>query len=564
MQKRSDFNKCGVSAVVATVLIIMITVAAVGIIWAVIIPMIKDNMGSSTCNEVDISIVSQGYTCYDATQNVVAVQIKKGASAVDVSGVNFILSSAGNSYSENLSYAFAPNEYHTFYISSLTLGSIEKVSVAPVLKTGLTCGAISLDVLPNCVNLGIVPTINDPYSPVFSNYMDNSNSLLGKGIAWFNVTVMNTNGTVILEINNTNITATNLSSNIYNVSYNFVTNGTYFYRWHSWGNGTSKIYNVSGEKSYFIDVNGVGTVGDPFKILSWEHLNNVRNNLTASYILMNDLNETSVNYSNFNSGAGWLPLGNITNSFSGNFNGNGKTISGLYINRSTEEHIGLFGNMTGNISNVGLVDVDVLGKYRVGGLVGYSSGNISNSYATGNVYSSSGGQIGGLVGQSSGNILNSYTTVNVMQLGSSRVSYFGGLVGYSSGNILNSYATGNVTGYSFVGGLVGVSYATISNSYTTGNIKWGNDVKQKGGLLGTINTSVEIINSYWYNRSQGLNCSGGYSPTNVGCTAKTDVNYFYNYENAPMNLTAGTGWDFTNAWSKVGNGIAYPKLKWES
>ncbi len=99
-------------------------------------------------------------------------------------------------------------------------------------------------------------TINatpDLIYPTFNNYWDNNASLVGSGIGLFNVTVTSTNGTVLLEINNTNITATNLTASVYNVSYNFTGNGTYTYRWHSWGNGTAKNYNVSVTRSYTIN-----------------------------------------------------------------------------------------------------------------------------------------------------------------------------------------------------------------------------------------------------------------------------------------------------------------------
>jgi|GEM_PF-2042048 len=98
-------------------------------------------------------------------------------------------------------------------------------------------------------------TVNnsDTIYPIFSNYWDNNASLIDSGTGEFNVTVINTNGTVILEINNTNITATNMTANVYNASYDFSANGTYTYRWHSWGNGTDKLYNKSVERSYTVN-----------------------------------------------------------------------------------------------------------------------------------------------------------------------------------------------------------------------------------------------------------------------------------------------------------------------
>ncbi|MFH1585225.1 MAG: LamG-like jellyroll fold domain-containing protein [archaeon] len=89
--------------------------------------------------------------------------------------------------------------------------------------------------------------------PVFSNYWDNNATLVGSGTGLFNVTLLSTNGTVLLEINNTNYTATNVTASVYNASAVFSTNGTYTYRWHSWGNGTSHNYNVSGNRGYSVN-----------------------------------------------------------------------------------------------------------------------------------------------------------------------------------------------------------------------------------------------------------------------------------------------------------------------
>jgi len=89
--------------------------------------------------------------------------------------------------------------------------------------------------------------------PTFSNYWDNNNTLNGNGIGSFNVTLLNTNGTVWLEINNTNYTAINATASVYNVSVSFTTNGNYPYRWYAWGNGTDvTLLNNSGTRNYFI------------------------------------------------------------------------------------------------------------------------------------------------------------------------------------------------------------------------------------------------------------------------------------------------------------------------
>jgi flagellin-like protein len=538
MYKRSDFNKKGVSAVVATVLIIMITVAAVGLVWAVVIPMIKDNLGvSSSCKDIDISIdTSGGYTCYDSAQKIVSVQVKRGSGEVGVRGVNFLLSSGGNSYSENLSYNFAQNEYHTFYVSAKTLGAIDGVSLAPVSSTGKVCGSISLaSSLSNCVNLGTVETINDEYYPQFSGYSSNTNSFLDIGTGIFNVTVLNTNGTVYLEINGTNILAIG-NNNVYSVSTPISSAGTYSYKWYSFGNGTAKNYNVSGDNNYAVGsafAGGKGTTGEPFQITSWTQLNSVRTRLDKNFILTTNLNSSTVNYSEI--GDNWNPIGSSASGyqFSGNFNGSGKTISNLSINKVGVDNIGLFGYLIGTISNTGLINVNVTGGSRAGGLAGYSAGTITNSYATGNVNGSS--RVGGLVGSSAGTITNSYATGNVNGSG-----FVGGLIGQqSNGATYNSYATGNVNGSgSIAGGLIGHNVGTISNSYATGNVTGGGS--WIGGLVGFMFQSYPtgtITNSYATGKVTGSSSVGGV----VGIFNGQASNSYWNINTSGNNLMCGNG-----------------------
>lgn len=101
--------------------------------------------------------------------------------------------------------------------------------------------------------INIPSALPDTTYPIFSIYQDNNASLINSGTGLFNVTIENTNGTVILEINNINLTATHLIANIYNVSYDFLSNGTFSYRWHSWGNGTNENYNVSETRYYLVN-----------------------------------------------------------------------------------------------------------------------------------------------------------------------------------------------------------------------------------------------------------------------------------------------------------------------
>ena len=203
----------------------------------------------------------------------------------------------------------------------------------------------------------------------------------------------------------------------------------------------------------------------------------------------------------WNRGAGWQPIGTSSTAFNATFEGNGHTVSGLFIKRSTTEEVGLFSSIgsSGAIRNVGVVDVDVTGRGDVGGLVGESFGSITTSYATGRVTGSS--AVGGLVGRSFGSITTSYATGRVM--GSSAV---GGLVGAVTGNraITTSYATGRVTGSSAVGGLVGEIVGSITTSYATGRVTGSRRV---GGLVGAGFEAAP--NNYWDTSTSGQTSSTG-------------------------------------------------------
>jgi hypothetical protein len=205
----------------------------------------------------------------------------------------------------------------------------------------------------------------------------------------------------------------------------------------------------------------------------------------------------------------------VTGTFTGTFNGNGKTISGLtkplfeIIDGNQSDAETTISDLTleaaeGGVSGAGIlaervysgtvidnVDVtgDVIGGNEVGGLVGYNEGTISNSSATGNVTGSNSliyEGVGGLVGANAGTISNSSAAVTV--IGN---NYVGGLAGFSNGVISNSYASGDVTGDWYVGGLVGQTFSNISNSYASGDVTGDRVV---GGLAASA--LGEISNSY--------------------------------------------------------------------
>jgi hypothetical protein len=206
--------------------------------------------------------------------------------------------------------------------------------------------------------------------------------------------------------------------------------------------------------------NGTGTLSSPFGICSWTQLNKTRNYLTSNFTLLNNLDSTSVNYSGL--GNNWTPIGST---FTGIFDGNGKTISNLTIYKPTTDGVGLFSLANGSILNIGLQGVNIIGRDYVGGLVGgmvSASPKISNSFVTGNI---------------------------------SGVKYVGGIIGYAWGvTIENSSSSGLVNGTYGVAGLVGLNRAnlTLNNCSSSSQVTGGSYV---GPFVGVGGSAYDPVTS---------------------------------------------------------------------
>gem|GEM_PF-309887 len=214
-----------------------------------------------------------------------------------------------------------------------------------------------------------------------------------------------------------------------------------------------------------------GDVGEPTEIRDWNDLNAIRDNLEGSYVLMSHLDDDTDGYDGLVSdtvdGKGWQPIGTTDNPFKGTFDGNGNTISGLFVYRPDEDEVGLFGRVQeGLIKDIGLVSVNVTGKRSVGGLVGYSwKGTLdsdtrppsSKTYSDGSVTGEE--NVGGLVGNNYRGIVNQcQSNIEVFHLSSTPDEErwrAGGLVGLNSGPVINCNYSGEVNGDRQVGGLVG-------------------------------------------------------------------------------------------------------------
>ena len=219
---------------------------------------------------------------------------------------------------------------------------------------------------------------------------------------------------------------------------------------------------------------------------------------------------------------GWKPIGirealqsfpyTVTTykPFTGEFEGNGFEINGLWINRpaSGNNNQGLFGStMDATFQNLGVniaTDKSIIGYESVAGLVADVRGTIfvKNCYVTGNVtatYRYVGGLLGYvlLAGVQTSVVENSYTACNI-----TTPQYGGGVIGSFDAydgplEIKNCYATGNVVGGNTVGGFFGVTWGVptglITNCYAKGNVSGDMEL---GGFFGSVHDELNIENCF--------------------------------------------------------------------
>lgn len=181
----------------------------------------------------------------------------------------------------------------------------------------------------------------------------------------------------------------------------------------------------------------------------------------------------------------WEPIGDRWSSYTGTFDGQGYTISGLYFNNPTSSYVGLFGNIgaNGKISNVGVLDSYFQFREFGGGVCGVNYGTVRDCKNTGSVRGLA--AIGGVCGlnETGGIIENSFNEGTVSGTGDN-AQQVGGVSGYNNGTIKSCYNTASVSGQNSVGGVCGFnSRGIITNCYylsdtATGGIN-GKDVSGK-------------------------------------------------------------------------------------
>ncbi|MCL2290892.1 MAG: InlB B-repeat-containing protein, partial [Bacteroidetes bacterium] len=280
---------------------------------------------------------------------------------------------------------------------------------------------------------------------------------------------------------------------------------------------------------------GTGAWNNPYIICNPKQLDLVRLAFNNSdyyyYKLNNDIDLTDYlapggeGYAKWGA-EGWLPLGDDVTHFTGTFNGDGHKITGLWIDRSGTDYVGLFG-YTGSatIENLGVevTAAGIQGKNNVGGLAGYSFWTgIEKCYATGAVTGNA--FVGGLVGQ----LNDSYTG--------------------------NCYSTCAVTGTeNNIGGLVGMNYeGYIDWCYAAGTVSGSYAV---GGLAGT-NHEGAIYGCFYDYETTG-------QPTGVGEEIGGDTYVTGKSTIRMKQQLTFNGWNFHEKWS-ICEGYSYPFLQWQT
>ena len=350
----------------------------------------------------------------------------------------------------------------------------------------------------------------------------------------------------------------NINGRDFKITYT-VTKGTTYYIGAREYNGNA----IEGEVKLNVKLNGIdyelpagmigkGTEAEPFVLKTAEHLAWFRDYVneghpSACAKIADDVEEIDMSTVCHKADIekqvtelSWTPIGNSDNMYQGTFDGNGKTISNLYIN-ATSGDAGFFGfagngsiknitfdnakvNSTGNntgilagydgyciIENIKTLEkCSVEGIENVGGIAGSTIGNIINCENHAMVMGAS--CVGGIVGYYDGSYRSITSCANYGFVTGSAANV-GGMVGYfiaSPGTIQNCANYGDITGTSNVGNLIGNAQScNLNNVLGTGNVTATSDTERAGLLVGGINNSSSTASGILaYNSSAKLTING--------------------------------------------------------
>ncbi len=284
---------------------------------------------------------------------------------------------------------------------------------------------------------------------------------------------------------------------------------------------------------------GSGSKDDPYQIatvanLFWLSRNSYMSPDTYS-VLTSDLDISICK--DWQNGKGFEPIGTLEHPYGGTFDGQGFSISGLYIDDDEAVNAGLFGYAKdAEITDLNIFDATVRGKENCGGLVGYCYNcSIDNVYVDAQVYADI--NAGGLVGSAN------YATI---QRSSSEKTVsgnenLGGILGKGTDcTVANCFTTAKMNGYDSIGGIIGSSiFSTVSYCYAAGGITANTT---QGGIVGASQDSTVV--SSFFDKTQAR--ENGYG---TGVTAQ-----------ALYTRATFSDWDFINIWEQY-DGITRPFLR---
>ncbi|ACV13027.1 GLUG domain protein [Halorhabdus utahensis DSM 12940] len=256
--------------------------------------------------------------------------------------------------------------------------------------------------------------------------------------------------------------------------------------------------------------------------------------LDEEYVLVDDIDASGTEH--WNDGKGFDPIGpeghdsisipedDPWETFSGEFDGNGHTIEGLYIDRPSENYVGLFGatdrpyddvpvGYGSTVENVILEDVHVVGNMYVGGLAGQAGGEIINARAEGYVEADK-QLVGGLIGLGAHADIDNRIVADVEVVGGNVPSHLsgvqegnakgiGGLIGRAAWGteIATGYSTGDVTGPVNVGGIMGSSSLVDSEfeeMYSASTVTATAPGAEGGSIVGIVQSDGDRFNEDMY------------------------------------------------------------------
>lgn len=347
----------------------------------------------------------------------------------------------------------------------------------------------------------------------------------------------------------------------------------------------SLILILMGAVSHAFSGSGAGTEKSPYLITSPDELFEVRNNMSAYYRLENDI-DMSVWLEENSPSFGWVPIGSTSSSydscFRGNFDGNGKKILNLVINRENDQNIGLFGAVKdATIANTTIVNPQILGWTSVGSIIGidYGDTQIKNCRTIGGTVQGE-GYVGGIIGYAKETTIErcfSATDITGNE-------YVGGICGiFAYGESLSDcYVAGNVTAVDFAGGISGYidnnsSVLYFTRNYVRGNI-YGND--NSCGIVGQVRipgsncnvcSNVCVADTIRGTYRISIWTTGeNYSNINTVLISSNGTSVDDNKQNGISLSTKllqkkstyeGLGWDFNSTWVDMSAYNEYPAHK---